>query len=196
MGTSTHAQHHRNDYTVLKEIVETGKGTHNQLLVDRPRIDAGLTSTSSGRSRLWLAIRRRRSATGAGCGCSSFSLAVAAPLATVAWPRPRPRMLPRLFAEPIESRPVLVLLESASRPASCSSYSRSVSMLRMEPLLGPRVCAARTCEGPRESWDALPLKIRRSSVMQSCTSSGRSRYAASSRRARRASRRAGLPACS
>lgn len=194
MDTSAHAQHHQNDYSV-KKIVEKGKGTHNQLPVDRPRIEADLSSTSSGRSRLWLASRRWRSAIGGGCSCSSFSLTVVALLATVAWPRPRPRMLPKLFAEPIESRPVLLLPESASSPGSCSSYSRSVSMLRMEALLGPRVCA-RTCEGARESWGAWLLKFRRSSVMQSCTSSGRSRYAASSRRLRSASRRAGLTACS
>ena len=164
---------------------------HIQLPVGRPRSDADLTSTSSGRSRLWLTSRRWRSAIGTGGSCSSFSLVVAA---TLAWPRLRPRALPKLFAEPIESRPVLVLPVSASRPGSCSSYSRSVSILRMELLLGPRVCA-RTCEGARGCWGGWPLEFRRSSARQSCTSSGRSRNAASSRRARSASRRAGLPAC-
>jgi hypothetical protein len=50
-------------------------------------------------------------------------------------------MLTGLFAEPIEWRPVLVL--PASAPASSSSRSRRVSMLRAELLLGLHVCARR-----------------------------------------------------
>ena len=169
-----------------------------------------MTSISSERSRLWLASRRWRSGEGVGC-CKDGSLlslgggttVTPAPAGTVAPAvlpasvalrlRPRPRALPVLFAEPIESRLVLVLPTSASAPASSSSRSRSVPMLRIEPLLGPRVCE-RTWEGVRISWETWPLGFRRSSAVQRSTSSERPRYAASSRRTRSASKRAGVAA--